>query len=108
MAPRGDPPTPAAAYAWAPDRKPNTSFIFYKLKDGTSWVIYSLQDGQHAIVPWPELEDGWDEVLPPSVGIADPGKRIYRVPSLHHTMMYLSQRSVVVRTSGDPAEFRGL
>jgi Competence protein CoiA-like family len=36
-----------ADYSWAPGRKPNTSFIFYRLEDRQAWVLYSLVDGGH-------------------------------------------------------------
>lgn len=107
----GAPRPPAsepARYDWAPGRKTNSSFIFYRLKDGSAWVLYTVQGDSGAIAPWPLAEDGWDEALPASVGAADVEQTIYRVPSITHAMLYFRDRAAVVRTSSNPNDFDGL
>ena len=90
---------------WAPDRKPNTAFVFYRMSENSAWVIYTLMDGTSAIAPWPSAQDGWDEELPPSVGRPDPVLAVYRVADLVAAMMYLGPRSIGMRATSDPSEF---
>ncbi len=94
-------------YSWAPSRKPDTSFIFYRLHDGSAWVVYTLSDGCMGIAAWPVSEEGWDEALPPSVGIVDSELGIYRASSAASHMIYLGEKSISVRTSRNPADFEG-
>lgn len=94
-------------FAWAPQRKPNTSFIFYRMKDGAAWVIYTLEDGSSAIAAWPRAEEGWDEALPELVGTADTELGAYRIQNMTAAMMYFGQRSTTVRASSDPRDFEG-
>ncbi len=54
-----DPSPDAIVYPWAPDKKPRSAFIFYRLRDETAWILYTQSDGQTCIVPWPAF-DGWD------------------------------------------------
>lgn len=96
-----------APHAFALGRKPNTGLSFYRLKDGQAWVVYTVEDGSHAVAPWPRPEDGWDEALPPSVGIPDPELPIYRVSTLVGALTYLGSNSVKVRTGSNPADFEG-
>jgi hypothetical protein len=94
-------------FPWAPSRKPNTSFIFYRMKDGAAWVIYTLQDGSSAIAAWPRAEEGWDEALPKVAGVADAELGVYRITDLTAAMMYFSRRSALLRASSDPRDFEG-
>jgi hypothetical protein len=97
----------AQKHDWAPDRKPGTAFVFYRMSDGAAWVIYTLQDGSHAIAAWPHAEVGWDEALPPSVGAPDIALGVYRARDLVSAMTFLAPRAVVVRATSDPNEFEG-
>jgi len=93
------------AYDWAPQRKANTAFIFYRLHDDSAWVVYTLQDGSHAIAAWPSADDGWDEALPQSVGVPDEELGVYRARDLVSAMTFLAARAAVVRATSDPREF---
>ena len=93
---------------WAPDRKPYSSFLFYQLRDGQgSWVIYQLFDGSYRMVPLPEF-DGWDEAMPPSVGIPEVDAEAYRTPELIAAMSYLAARAEQVRTTSSASEIEQL
>lgn len=94
-------------YSWAPQRNPNTSFVFYRMNDGSAWVIYTLDDGGSAVAAWPSAEEGWDEALPELVGTADTELGAYRIKSMTAAMMYFGQRSTTVRASSDPRDFEG-
>jgi hypothetical protein len=94
-------------YAWAPRMKSESALIFYRLTDGTAWVVYTMVDDTVAIAPWPK-EEGWDEALPPSVGVADEALGVYRGKKLEAVMIFLGQRAVRVRATRDPREFEGL
>lgn len=97
----------AKTYAWAPSQKPGSAFIFYRLRDGSAWVVYTLQDASYAIAAWPRAEEGWDEALPPNVGIADMALGVYRARDLVSAMTFLAARAEVVRGTSDPSEFEG-
>jgi hypothetical protein len=99
--------TDTPQFVWAPSPKPQTSFIFYRMKDGAAWVIYTLLDGGSAIAAWPKSEEGWDEALPASIGTADLELGVYRAKDLGAAVAYLAPRSVAVRASTDPSEFGG-
>jgi hypothetical protein len=101
-APQNDPSV--VDYAWAPDRKPHTAFTYHKLRDDTAWIIYTRVDGQPAVVPWPSF-DGWDEALPPSVGVADSDAGHYRAESLYGVLMFFRERTVATKTSSNPEDF---
>lgn len=98
------------SYPWAPEAKPNASFSFYKLKDGSAWVIYRRADDGCAIAPWgtEQETEGWDEALPPSVGVPDIEARIYRADDSLGAMMFFRQSVDIMRTSSDPEDFIGL
>jgi hypothetical protein len=100
--------TPEPVWPWAPERKPKTAFIFYRLKTGDAWVIYTMTDGNLAVVPWPKPEEGWDEALPSSVGVPDAGLTIYRVRDMSSAMVFFSSRAVTVRATSNPREFEHL
>ena len=94
-------------HSWAPERKPNSSFIFYRLKDKTAWVIYTRRDASVGVVPWPAFE-GWDECLPPNVGAVDASAGLYWSKTLMSVLAYMSPRSALTRTSSNPNDFDGL
>ena len=54
-------------WKWA---KSMPSIAYFRMKDGTSWVRVPHKDGFHMLMPWPWF-DGWDEVLPASIGTAE-------------------------------------
>jgi hypothetical protein len=95
--------TSAESVAWAPDRKPGASFIFYRLKDGSSWVVYTLQDDSIAIAPWVK-EEGWDEMLPSSVAVVDTGLGVYRGKALSAVMIFFGARTERTLATTDPRE----
>ena len=94
-------------FSWAPQRKANTSFVFYRMEDGAAWVIYTLEDGSSAIAAWPRAEEGWDKALPELVGTADAELGAYRIKNMTAAMVYFGQRSTTVRASSDPRDFEG-
>lgn len=93
-------------YAWAPLRKPSAAFIFYRLQDGSAWVVYEMVDGTMAIAPWPK-EDGWDEALPPSVGVADEALGVYRGKNQIAVMTFFGPRTARTFATRDPEDFEG-
>lgn len=97
----------AKEYDWAPDQKPGSAFIFYRLRDGSAWVVYTLQDASHAIAAWPRAEEGWDEALPPRVGTPDAALGVYRARDLVSAMTFLAPQADVIRATSDPSEFEG-
>lgn len=102
-------PAPAArVFAWAPGHKPGTSFGFYRLKDGSAWVFYQLLDGGLAVAPWGSPDEGWDEALPPSVGVPDTQMGVYLVRDMSSAYTYFGQRAQTTRSDSDPDNFAGL
>lgn len=95
------------SYDWAPGKKPASSFIYYRLKDGTTWIVYTRIDGSLSIVPRP-LFEGWDEYLPPSVGRPSPQELMYQAPALIPVLTFMSGRTACTRTSSNPDDFQGL
>lgn len=84
---------------WAPQRKPHSSFILYKLKHSQgTWVIYTRIDESIWMVPLPEF-DGWDESMPPSLGTTETGTVAYRLHNLASAMMYLAPISEQVKNT---------
>lgn len=100
-------PVTEKAYDWAPDRKPQSSFIFYRLRDGTAWVVYTRTDETWSIVPRPAFE-GWEEYLPASVAVASLQEGLYRAPALMPVFTFMSGNTSCTRTSSNPDEFEGL
>lgn len=89
---------------WAPERKVNSSFSLYKLRDGRgTWVIYTRKDGSFWLIPMPVF-DGWDEFFPPTIGVVEDGFEGYRVTSLVAAMSYLASQAAEIRTSSNPGE----
>ncbi|MET0333324.1 MAG: hypothetical protein ABW190_03560, partial [Rhizobacter sp.] len=74
--------------------------------DGSAWVVYEMVDGNMAIAPWPK-EDGWDEALPPSVGVADETLGIYRGKDQVAVITFFGPRTVRTFATRDPQEFEG-
>ncbi len=101
------PPAPRV-YAWAPGHVPRASFIFYRLRDETAWVLYSRGEDRCGVVPWPAMFEGWDESLPPSVGIANSDLGVYEGENITAAMIYLSRQSTLTRNDSNPEAFRGL
>lgn len=94
-----DAKVPDKSAPWAPQRKPRSSFVFYKLKHGQgTWVIYTRLDESIWLVPLPEF-DGWDESMPPSLGTTETGTVAYRLHNLPSAMMYLAPISEQVKTT---------
>lgn len=68
---------PYIAPAWAKFWKAGTIFYCYFLRDGSRWLLYETEEHGYILRPW-IADDGWDEALPRSVGIADEGLGAYR------------------------------
>jgi hypothetical protein len=108
-----EPPTSAAGtsdleLAWAPEHKPSTSFIFYRLNAAEAWIVYTMKDGSSAIAPWPEADEGWDEALPAAVGVPDARLKVYRVKDLLLAMTFFSSRAGTIRATSNPRDFEKL
>ncbi|MDO9438641.1 hypothetical protein [Hydrogenophaga sp.] len=114
-------PTPEQAprYACAPDHAPNVSFTFYRLADNQSWLLYRLHstgptdwrsksEKFYALAPYPRPFEGWTQALPETVGVADPFIGVIRCRSFLDAVTHLSRRTVLTRSSRDPAAFAGL
>ena len=78
-------------WIWA---KSMPSIAYFQMTDGTGWVRVQHQEGFHMLMPWPRF-DGWDEVFPPSVGIAahELGGIKVQPSELVHAVTYLRERS---------------
>ena len=94
-------------FDWAPERKANTAFMFYRMTDGAAWVTYTLQDGGFAIAAWPRAEKGWDEALPAPVGLPETKLGVYRIENRVGAITFLGQHSTTVLGSSDPRDFEG-
>ena len=95
---------PDDSVPWAPQRKPHSSFLFYKLRDGQgTWVVYTRFDGSNRMVPLPAF-DGWDESMPPTIGIPELGETAYRTTDLIQALGYLSPRAEQIRTTSSASE----
>ena len=99
-----------ATYPWAPEAKPNASYIFFRLKDGSAWVVYPRDAGGTGIAPWGAAEDivGWEEALPPSVGQADAAAGLYRADDAVAAIMFFNRQLWASRSSTNPDDFAGL
>lgn len=75
----------SSPWSW---KKPLSSIAFFRLRDGTGWVRVQHRDLRQLLVPWPEFE-GWDEALPPTVGIAAPDVPAYVIHDLPRAVTYL-------------------
>ena len=93
-APRRSPPWP-----WAG----GGSVAAFLLRDGTGWVRVQHRDGRQCIAPWPSFE-GWDEALPPSVGIADEELGAYVATSVATAVAYLRTNMAKEKITGIWAE----
>ncbi|MCV0438971.1 MAG: hypothetical protein K5880_10085 [Hydrogenophaga sp.] len=116
----------APRYSVAPGHAPNCNFQFFRLGPDEAWLYYLLDPrfvSQHptaaervhnpdapsakrwAIAPAFGQFDGWDECLPPSVGIADEENGMYWARGGVGAVIFLSQRSKGSHSAHDPAEF---
>ncbi|MGJ7523765.1 hypothetical protein ACSFA0_25040 [Variovorax sp. LT1P1] len=93
---RAEHPVPAPPAAprlepspWARWRNPNSSMIFYGATAGTGWLVLQHQDGRSVAVPWPSVEEGWDEELPARIGTPDSELGGVVLANLAEAMMYL-------------------
>lgn len=93
-APRRSPP-----WAWAA----GGSVAAFSLRDGTGWVRVQHRDGRQCIAPWPAFE-GWDEALPPSVGVADLDLGAYVAADVATAVSYLRVRATCEKITGIWAE----
>lgn len=55
---------------------PVSSMAYFKLKDGSGRVRVKHEDGRQTLAPLPRF-DGWDETLPPLVGVPDLALQAY-------------------------------
>lgn len=84
---------------WAPNRKPHSSFLYYRLKDGQgAWIVYTQFDGSHWLIPAPPAPDGWEEAMPPSIGRYEGGAG-YRVPDFYGAIGYLAARAGEIKNT---------
>ena len=91
-------PRPNSETPWAKWRKPNTTFMFYGLRDRTSWIIVTHQDGRFVAVPWPIFE-GWDESLPERLGLADLDLGGVPLVNFEAMMAYLRDKQIAMNFS---------
>ena len=89
-------PHPDEVTPWAAWRKPNTTFLFYGLRDGSGWIVITHLDGRLVAVPWPNF-DGWDESLPQHLGKAD--LSLGGVPLVHFEAMMTYVRDKQIATN---------
>lgn len=94
MAPRRTPP-----WSWAA----GGSIAAFLLRDGSGWVRVGHRDGRQCIAPWPAF-DGWDETLPPSVGLADLQIGAYVASNVVVAVGYLRSRAEKEKVTGIWAE----
>ena len=59
------------------------------------------------MVPMPVF-DGWDEAMPPSLGVPALDSATYMLKDATAAMVYLSARAVEVRTTSSPSEIESL
>lgn len=100
----------ASTYPWAPEAKPNASFVFFRLKDGSAWVLYPRAAGGCGIAPWGTAQEteGWDEALPPSIGTPDCEAGLYRADDSLGAIIFFNRNVAITRSSSNPADFEGL
>lgn len=63
---------------WPWQSKRNSSVALFTAPDGAHWVRVQHEDGSQKLVPWPAYP-GWEEALPPGVGVPDPAVQGYAV-----------------------------
>jgi hypothetical protein len=117
------PPPIDTRYPAYPGHALGCNFQFFRLGPDEAWVFYSLDVAfikEHmkmadtaqplptklwAIAPARGARKGWDECLPPSVGIADAEHNVYWVRDHIAAVTFLSPRSKATFMSNDPAVF---
>lgn len=115
----------APRYDVAPGHAPDCSFQFFRLGPDEAWLFYPLEPAfvekhlwaesamatpstpqkRWAIAPAHGRFDGWDEMLPPTVGRADLNQGIYWVADAITAVTFLSPRAKASGSAHDPAEF---
>ena len=85
------PHQPPPQHPWPWQHQQNTSVAVVRGPDGQCWVRVQHRDGTQKIAPWPAFE-GWDEVLPASVGVADLSLRAYAVNNIVTALQWLRAR----------------
>ncbi|MBB1073244.1 hypothetical protein HUU62_02300 [Rhodoferax sp. 4810] len=92
--------------SWANLKKPNSSFFAYGMGNGQCWVL--IQSASHAgcfIAPAPTPFEGWDEALPPSLGMVDAEREVYMSDSSINALVpwFSSRQSTGSRIDSDAA-----
>lgn len=98
----------APAPLWAKDLSPHSSIFVYRFRDGSRWILLNTRTNGHLLRPWPLDEEGWDEALPASIGIADADLGGYRVASYLHLLQVIPNYFVAMRNTSDPNEVETL
>lgn len=83
-------------WSWS---KPASSVAAFKLRDGTGWVRVQHQDGRQFVAPWPAF-DGWDEALPPAVGVPSEELGAYEVSDIVQAIAFLRARARLQKITG--------
>lgn len=83
--------------AWASGWKSGTGLFCLSFRDGSRWLLYEGQDC-FLLRPW-ESDEGWDEALPPSLGVADEALGAYRVKDFLTGMMGVRPYMVGLRNT---------
>lgn len=78
-------------HPWPWQHQQNTSVGVVRGADGQCWVRVQHRDGTQKLAPWPAF-DGWDEVLPPSVGVPDLSLTAYAVKDVVMALQWLRAR----------------
>lgn len=87
-------------------RAPGCSLTYYQLRDGSRWLRYARTDNTHTLVPMPGTANaGWEEALPPTVGVYDEGIEAYRLADVFSSMEAMSRLAAVVRTGRSIGDF---
>lgn len=96
--------SPSLPWPWA---EPGRSMLYLQMQDGTGWVRVEHKDGYQRLVPWPKF-DGWDEALPPSVGLVDQELECLLVRDIFDALIYLRERARWEKVVGSSRELRTL
>lgn len=78
---------------WIAWRKPKSSYIFYASREGNGWLLLQHREGGQVLMPWPVAIEGWDEALPPRIGVPDHVLGGYRIAHEVNAMVYLGSIS---------------
>lgn len=116
--PAASPPSPASlprapsiseldSSPWAAWRKPRSAFLCYGLQDGSAWILFAHGDGRYVMAPWP-LEEGWDESMPPRIGVPDLELGVYVLEDRLATMVYLGGMKPRVQSASTWSDLLGI